>query len=218
MTIEVWRIHIPTQPPAYWRQTLTAAETARADRFHHETDRNRFTVTRGILRHLLAAPPQAEFHQNPWGKPYLPDTNLHFNVSHSGDYALIALARDIEIGVDIEHMIRPRPFNDLARRVFTPQEREHFESLPDQARTNFFYRLWTCKEAVMKADGRGLNIPPDRIEIAFDQTGRPALKSSQELHPPWAIQIIQVTPDYAAAIAIPSNSTQLAVRDWTNRP
>ena len=84
------------------------------------------------------------------GKPYVVDGSLHFNLSHSGDYALIAVTADAPVGVDIERHREHRRWREIAKRFFAPHEASSLRTADD------FYRLWVVKEAVLKALGTGL--------------------------------------------------------------
>lgn len=108
--------------------------------------------------------------ENAHGRPALTaPCDLHFNWSHSGDHAMLALARHLpQLGVDIElYRERPRALL-LARRFFAPSEAAALEALPEAARSRAFCALWTAKEAVLKAHGRGLAYGLARV--AFDLT------------------------------------------------
>ena len=105
------------------------------------------------------------------GKPALTAGGLDFNLSHSGSAAVIALARGVEVGVDLESPGRPRPHAELARRYFCGPEAESIGSTPETLRETAFLRLWTAKEAVLKALGRGLAFGLDKLE--FDATADP---------------------------------------------
>jgi hypothetical protein len=98
MTVSVWLIdlELPYEP------VLSPREVARAGRAVVAAKRRQFEATRTRLRQLLGAPVTQEFTYTENGKPYLPDSPLKFNVSHSERYALIAIAEGIEVGVDIE--------------------------------------------------------------------------------------------------------------------
>ncbi len=219
--VDVWRVWVPTEPAAKWRDCLFPAERARADRFVFEADRARFTVTRGILRTLLrpylagsADPP--ELLLNPWGKPALPAGEPRFNVTHSGDLALIAIARGADVGIDVEHHAIHRPLDDLARIVFTPKECATLARLQGDDRNRFFFRTWTCKEAVVKAIGGGLSIPVDRLGMEFGERGLVTVHPEREnlAPPPWWIREIDVPDGYSAAIAVRADAIRLQVHDW----
>ncbi|WP_257389431.1 4'-phosphopantetheinyl transferase family protein, partial [Tahibacter caeni] len=105
------------------------------------------------------------------GKPALADGAFAFNLSHSGAAAVLAIARGVELGVDLETPGRLRPFVALARRYFRPAEARAVAEAAEVARELLFLRLWTAKEAVLKALGRGLAFGLDRLE--FDLSAPP---------------------------------------------
>ncbi len=157
---------------------LSPDERARRDRFHDPRNGARFACGRAELRRILAAelgtePEALRFRYNPHGKPELDGPGrVQFNLSHSQDRVVLALSRTHVVGVDIEV---PRQFGeDVARVAFTVAERAALARLPDDERRVAFYRYWTCKEAVVKALGCGLSLPPTRLSIAFDRSGRHA--------------------------------------------
>lgn len=187
-------------------------------------DRDRFTVTRGVLRTLLQRhlPPQdrlLELAFNQYGKPELTGGEPRFNVTHSGDYALIAIAQGVDVGIDIEQSSVARSIDELATTVFSSTELARFHDLRGDARTRFFFRIWTCKEAVIKAAGAGLSIPVDRIQIDFSDDGASVSSSPGTLPPgPWTLHEIDVPPGYASAIAVRAKAIGLTIRDWCPSP
>ncbi len=149
---------------------LSPDERQRAARFVHPHHADRFRAAHAALRHAVSAyagvPAAAlRFAAGPFGKPRLDPPGVAFNLSHSGDWALIALARAAAVGVDIE---QPRPIPDhaeLARRTFAPAEAAALEALAPDDRLPGFFRCWTRKEAVVKALGTGLSTPLDRFVV-----------------------------------------------------
>ena len=142
------------------RGVLSPDEAERAARFHFERDRRRFTVARGVLRRVLGAylrvaPEAVRFDYGAQGKPSLhgellstvalPD--LTFNVSHSHELAVIAVARGRRLGVDIEHKQRAIEFEQIASRYFAEQERAELRALPQSLIAEGFFNCWTRKEA-----------------------------------------------------------------------
>ncbi len=100
-----------------------------------------------------------------YGKPYLKSGKIHFNLSHSGKMAAVAIS-DCEVGVDIQAVA---PVNDkLIRRVSTDREYAALSALSDEERQARFYRLWTAKESVMKYLGAGLSLSPASLEVDLD--------------------------------------------------
>jgi 4'-phosphopantetheinyl transferase len=155
---------------------LSADELRRAGRFLLPLHRDRFVTGLSILRRVLGAhlgtPPESvELARGKGGKPALAGAQrLRFNLSHSADRGLLALALDREVGVDLERFRPEVAVEDIARRYFSPSEQEELLSLPREARTAAFFACWTRKEAFLKARGDGLFSLPLG---SFDVTVRP---------------------------------------------
>lgn len=149
-------------PEDLWND-LEAGERDRANRFHRAQDRTLFALTRAVLRNLLSqatgvSPAEIVFAQGAHGKPYLADARgPHFNASHSGSWALIGFSNQRPIGVDIEFMRTTDDELKLARSFFSDAEYRYLAGLDAAARLQSFYRIWTCKEAVLKAFGAGIS-------------------------------------------------------------
>jgi 4'-phosphopantetheinyl transferase len=149
-------------PPHLWN-TLLAAERERAKRFINAPDRILFAMTRAVLRTLLSEATsvpadQILFAEEPFGKPRLAGiSGPHFNVSHSGSWALIGVSDRRPIGVDIELMRRAGGELELARSFFSDAEYHALEGLDNSELLQAFYKIWTCKEAVLKALGAGIS-------------------------------------------------------------
>lgn len=144
---------------------LSSDEWARAERFRFASDRRRFLAARlllrqGLGRYLGVEPGSLVFAYGPHGKPSLAENcGLKFNLSHCEDAALLAVAADVEVGVDIERL---RAFDDaerLAAQFFAEGERSAFLAAPPEKRDAGFLRIWTRKEAYVKALGEGLSLP-----------------------------------------------------------
>ncbi|HVB39910.1 MAG TPA: 4'-phosphopantetheinyl transferase superfamily protein [Terriglobales bacterium] len=189
------------------RELLPAEECARADRFLMPEHGRRFTVAHARLRALLAArlraaPRELRFTHGPQGKPVLEGAPLHFNLSHSAGYGLIGIHPQRELGVDIEIERAQMDVMGLARRFFTARETVWLAALPEAARRRGFSRLWTCKEAWLKADGRGMAVL-DQIEVELgDELGdegarlRPSAGPGRE----WFVRELELVNGYAAAV------------------
>jgi len=151
---------------------LEPQEKNRAQRFVSVPARHRFVVSRAVLRKIIRIyrpelPPDFVISHGPFGKPHLEspeqESPLRFNVSHSGNFALLGFSHDAEIGVDIEEQRQLEGMVGMARTVFTEPEVEQLLSLSEPARQMFFYRLWTCKEAWLKAAGTGFHRDPKSL-------------------------------------------------------
>ena len=162
-----WLVDLREMPPLERLATLSASEHERASRFVFERDRRRYLAAHCGLRQLLAArtgvvASAIEFHEGPFGKPSLTDKRgCAFNMSHSEDVALIAMADTGEIGVDVE-MLRAMPdAMDLARQNFSASERADLAATRPEDQALAFLLGWTRKEACLKAIGSGLSIAPN---------------------------------------------------------
>jgi 4'-phosphopantetheinyl transferase len=146
---------------------LRAEDRARADRFVVLDARRQFILAHCALDLALkqAGLDRQKITTTHYGKPYLPDhPSLHFNLSHTKSMIAVALTRDAEIGVDVEH--RPNELHSLdaiSTRVFTPAERAAMRN--DRDPVARFTQLWSAKEAIMKATGLGFHLPPLEIDL-----------------------------------------------------
>jgi 4'-phosphopantetheinyl transferase len=178
---------------------LDADEAGRASRFRLPLHRTRFIAAHGLLRTLLGgylgiAPQRVAFTHTDRGKPAV--EGLKFNMSHSEDLALFAFALDMEVGIDVEFRKADFPAREMAREVFTERE----GVLLTNGAADFF-RIWTCKEALLKAAGRGLSAAPADIDVFFDPpsiraNGGPLAGSR------WALFELDADPRYAGALVV----------------
>ncbi len=197
---------------------LSTDERQRAERFHFERDRRRFVVGRGLLRtvlgrYLQVSPDCLQFRYGPQGKPALAGGNgLHFNVSHSGELALYAVALEREVGVDIERIASLKEVDDLAERCFSERENIVLRSLPAERRQQAFYTCWTRKEAYLKATGKGLSLPLDQFDVSVLPEEPAALLNTRpvaEEAARWSLASLEPHPDYMAALAVFGRGWQL---------
>lgn len=164
---------VPDTKVADARALLSTDERERADRFVFARDKRRFVVCRAALRsalgeHTGADPREIAFEYSSYGKPRLAGSrDLSFNLSHSGDLAVIALAAGPELGVDVEARRSVDDCMRLAELVFSPLERARLAALPLAIRDDAFLVCWTRKEAFAKACGDGLSHPLSRFTVAF---------------------------------------------------
>jgi 4'-phosphopantetheinyl transferase len=193
---------------------LSSDERERAGRFAISLHRNRFVAARGVLRTILAGysgvePAEIRFSYGSHGKPLLPAAagrdELHFNVSHTGDRALIAVTEGREIGVDIES-IDKRPFDaEVVRRFFSPREGAVLSSAPEAARAGLFVVFWARKEACIKASGLGLSFPLTSLDVSVDAREPRVIVSGGDAAPgarSWTLVDVETVPACAAACAV----------------
>ena len=164
--VSTWCVRLDVSPEtiAGFYATLSRDERDRSARFRFARDRERFIAARGALRarlgrHVGTRPGAIRFAYNAFGKPALAPEfggRLKFNLSHSGDRALLAITTDAEIGVDLEHIRPDVDYGEIARSVFPAAEVDQLDGVPAHLYPLAFLRCWTRKEAYLKADGEGL--------------------------------------------------------------
>ena len=183
---------------------LSGDEAVRAERLVSPAVRHGFVGARWLVRSVLGAivgavPRSLELKAGSHGKPILIGHDrlaACFNLSHSGDLVALALVRARPIGIDIEVS---RPLNDaalLARRILGPDEREHFERLPEAVRGTALLTTWTRKEAVLKAMGTGISGGLTSIDVLAD-----SVACSGETPTTWFVRTLQMPPGFYGAIA-----------------
>jgi 4'-phosphopantetheinyl transferase len=192
------------------RGLLSAEELERAARFRFERDRRRFVAGRAMLRTLAGAalgvePASLQLAAGPAGKPALRGDGgaaLRINLSRSGEVGVVALQTADEVGVDVE-AVRPFPAAlAIARRQFAPGEYRAVRRLAPQVRDAAFFRLWTRKEAVVKAIGRGLSQPLAAFALALDAGAVPELvRLPGAGGSVWLLPLPDPCPGYVAAVA-----------------
>jgi 4'-phosphopantetheinyl transferase len=195
------------------RAHLNHGEREREARLLRPGGRKRFVAARGVLREELAerlglAPAAVPIVPGRNGKPQLDPAAAHvdlrFNLSHSGDWALIALADGREVGVDIEQHSKRRDLDGLARRVLSDAELADWAgAATDDAREELFFALWTRKEAYAKGIGEGLGVVMRdlTLEPAGDP-GRWSVRVTGEPVADWTVTDLEAPAGYSAALAV----------------
>lgn len=149
----------------------TPEERERAGRFRNPADGRRLLARRAATRRLLGArlaraPEEVRFRLGGHGKPAVPDSAVAFSTSHSGPMLLVTIGEGLRIGCDIEREDPHRDLLAIADLCFTPREVRRLAAARGAALARAFYDGWTCKEAYLKALGRGMSLPMDSVEIA----------------------------------------------------
>ncbi|HRX71472.1 MAG: 4'-phosphopantetheinyl transferase superfamily protein [Gammaproteobacteria bacterium] len=206
-------LRLPAERLAVLTATLTVDERERAGRFRFPEHQDRFIAGRGLLRELLGIyldQPAAliRFNQGPRGKPVLvgqpAETCLHFNLSHSSDQVLYAIAR-CEVGVDLEDMNRRLDYAAVAERICTSREWAVFQELPPACAREEFFACWTRKEAVVKALGEGLAHGLGKLEVCLQGDDwvnqRVGLRDAADRE--WSVLNVPIEPGWVAALAAP---------------
>jgi 4'-phosphopantetheinyl transferase len=203
-------------------QLLDAKEKTRAGHLRAALHQKRFIKTRATLRmilsHYLKAPPQdISLAYTANGKPYIEHSELQFNVSHSQGFAVYALTRLTPIGIDIEK-VQPQYHERVAKRYFSPGEYDYYSRLLPNEKINTFYKLWTSKEAVIKALGQKLStVLASSISIPVDEISNTSVAVQlNHLSPPnWHLKFLDIIPHYQLAVATSNKPHRLLIWEWT---
>jgi 4'-phosphopantetheinyl transferase len=190
---------------AAWHATLDEDEQARAASFRAEADRRAYIAAHALARLMLeqagGLPAAAwRFARGPQGRPEPdPPTGLRFSLSHSRSLVACAVTLTDDIGLDVEDLARPPASPGLAERYFAPQEAALLAALPPERRHDAFLRLWTLKEAYVKATGEGISAGLDRFAFTLDP---PRLAFAPGGTAPWRVLQWQPTPGHVLAMAL----------------
>lgn len=185
--IHIWRVYIPSNIKVLdgSDDVLSETELSWAGEYKLVADRNRFIVLRVILRTLLGLytglnPNQVTINNDIYGKPYIANANItpiHFNLSHSGDWILIGFSNQT-IGVDIEFINPDFPFEEVLNNYFSSKE---IDFVNRNGGRDAFYKLWTRKEAYLKAAGKGISddlIKVPCLDGIYEQQGYEVYRNS----------------------------------------
>jgi 4'-phosphopantetheinyl transferase len=227
--VHVWRADLEVRQPELLslRETLSADEPARAEKFHSPVDRARYLAGRGILRTLLARylgtrPGDLRFCRQAHGKPALAPgsggEDLRFNLSHSQSLALFAFALRREVGVDLEYVRPSQTDGRLAERFFSPQEVAALRALPESAQTEAFFHCWTRKEAYIKARGGGLSIGLASFAVSLAPGQLANLPITAHDGPEagtWSLRALAPGGGYVGAVAAEGADWSLALWQWS---
>jgi 4'-phosphopantetheinyl transferase len=221
--VHVWRVTLGATPEqlAAFAALLSEDERRQAERYQFPELRRRAVALRAVQRTLLGAylaepPGRLRFRQGPFGKPYLEGrAELQFNAAHSEALALFAFARGREVGVDLER-IRPGEANELvAEGFFAAREAALLRALPRARWDEVFFTMWVCKEAFLKATGRGIAGGLHEPEIVLEPRPRLYLPGSPGEAARWDLRMLDPGPDFAAAVV--AEGRDWSVRCWDYR-
>jgi phosphopantetheinyl transferase len=219
-------------------ECLGAEERVRLERFVTPQLQRRYGVCRGRLRMLLAAflksqPSSVAFEYGNLGKPHLGSSgNLHFNVSHSQDWALMAFARQCPVGVDIEFYDRRMDEQAIANQLLSETEFVQWKALPVDRKRHAILSTWVAKEAILKSLGLGITTSLQRLELphpipmnSFSVTlDSMLIENAEAAHPlsirqpihsnPRSVHFIENIPNGIAAVCFDSHIDSFEMYDW----
>jgi 4'-phosphopantetheinyl transferase len=205
--IDVWCTDLDAAPPRDPASILSADERERAARFRFDVHRNRFLRCRALLRQRLAETLDLDaasivFQYGAHGKPEV--DGVHFNVSHSDHFAVIAISRDMPVGIDVERIDGSKEVLPLARTAFSIAEYEALAAMTPSEQLASFFRTWARKEAYLKLLGTGFSRPSDSFTVSMTNEPLSFVEGC-------ALRDLHVHADFACAIAT-ARETPIALR------
>lgn len=227
--IDIWRFPLDDKSVLSQTAVLSKDEVDRSDRFVFTRDKERYLAGRILLRTALAtyiglAPDKIAIKHGNSGKPFI-DAKVQFNCSHSQEIFVIAVSDHKGIGIDIESI---RPLDDiegLMRQVFSEKEKEFIRTQSQSMQKQVFFQLWTRKEAVLKALGKGIDSSITQFSV-LSSTARMWLSLSKEicgeLPTRWLItDVVGISDHYACALCVDDEEnsqtmfdTNIVHRNW----
>ncbi len=217
-------LNVPENTYKMLAKYLNNEEQNRAARFIREQDRSHFIAARGILRNILSryiniAPHNIEFEYGEKGKPSLileqNQRKIYFNLAHSNHLAIYAITSINHLGIDIEYSKRNIEALDIAERFFSKNEIASLRVLPSAEQLSGFYKIWTRKEAFVKAIGVGLSHPLDQFSVdgSLDKSAIKLHTQNPSIKNDWYIYNVAISQEYVAALSLEdSNITMLKWR------
>ena len=209
--VHLWVIDLDTAPTEAARRVAATTESDRdrASRFRRPDDAEHYLSAHGALRLILSDalgcnPHALRFGAKSEGKPVLEGETLEFNLSHSGNVALVAVSSARQVGVDVEQLRSLPDLDSLAARVCNESELASIMGLAQADRERAFFALWTRKEAMAKATGEG-------IAAVFRDDG----DTSPDIHDGWTLVELSDLPGYAACVAAEGSGWRLVRRTVT---
>ena len=189
---------------------LSRAERERAARFTFEREQARFISCRARLRLLLSryvggAPEKIVFRYEPQGKPMLAGSGVagwQFNLSHSRDLAIMAFSRYDPVGIDLELIDSKFPRGEVAPDILEADELRELSEVPSREQAAYFFQIWTMKEALLKAVGKGFSLDPKTIRMRLDAELNPEIVSAPPDLNGASLHRLSIQKEFAAALAV----------------
>jgi 4'-phosphopantetheinyl transferase len=216
--VHVWNLYLPKSLQDIDLQLtyLSSEEKERAAKFYFAKDKVRFIQNRYLLRSIIARYmdieiSEVEFKYNKHGKPQLADdeVRLFFNISHSHDFTVLAFSKEYELGIDVELVKKEEDISYFINTdIFTPKEITMLKSQDGSNIPGAFYKLWSAKEAYVKALGIGLSIPLNTIETNItEENGIRLLNAKAEsCKSHYLVELQNIHHDYIGTLALPEKT------------
>jgi len=206
---------------------LSEDEHIRAGKLKVEQKRNQFVITRGLLRLLLSnclgkGPGGITFFYEQHCKPYINDKynnkSIEFNVSHSGDYVLIAIILENKVGIDLEEINFEIDYQSLSNRFFSDKEKNELISLDKDDQLDAFYRAWARKESFIKAIGKGVAFGLDRFSVSLEGNNNTEMEvvTPESINDKWFCYDISNLDNYKIALTVNKKGVEIITKELTD--
>ncbi|APJ04888.1 4'-phosphopantetheinyl transferase family protein [Silvanigrella aquatica] len=245
--VHIWKIKIPYDMFKYlenknisnyllsndffngnFKKVLTLDEINKSLKYFKISDKIRSLSTRFVLKKLISLylklpPHNIHFKYNKYFKPFLSheinNISLNFNVSHAGEYIVLAFSCEDLVGIDIEKYDNSLDKNSLGSYIFSDCEFTSWNSLSENEKNSSFYHVWSCKEAILKGIGIGLSYLPNNITVGINPNENPKIISLKdckyENHPDsWSIRRFYIQNDYSSIFAIRKKNFKSLFYEW----
>lgn len=215
----IWTIKLDLICNQKFYSMLSKKEKSIADKFYFKKDRNAYIIShfamKNILSNYLSIPlNKIEYKYTKYKKPFLDKRinkkNINFNLSHSKDLAILGVALNYDIGIDIEKINKKIKYKEVARNFFSRKEIEQLEKTSLSKKRDFFFNCWTKKESYLKFLGNGILSLSNDLEISVFQKKRTSKKTKCAFF----IYELNIHPEYKAAVTLENNINKIHIRHW----
>ncbi len=224
-SIHIWIVHLNQwiSHSQHLKTLLSEKEITRVERRKIKEKQEEIILSRGILRIIIGfyfdqEPAGLKISSTPDGKPYLENSELEFNLSHSGNIWVCALCQSTQVGIDIQQRYPITSIKTIIKNYFSVDENIYLDSLPANQYNDKFFSLWTAKEAYLKAIGKGFQESPTEISTLPDESLQDFIldqAQSQQKSGEWTISAIDLEHDYSAAFAVLGHIDQIVRNNLT---
>ena len=224
-------VHIWFTSASQWKNNLneldsvlSQEEISRKEKLISQNRQEDYIISRGVLRSILSqylevAAKNVPLKTYPNGKPYLPGSNLNFNLSHSEGLFLYGFVLDVPIGVDLQQVYPISNINTIIKNYFSPYEQQILSTEKKTRLKDLFFRIWTAKEAYLKGTGEGFQRPANSFSICNKTDGLLNFEVREDTTTPnndgWNIRELHLAEDYRAALAVKGQITHIQCQAFT---
>lgn len=200
---------------------LSIEEKIQSDKFYNEHLRYRYIIGRGMLRNILSyfckqSPKKVSYIYNQYGKPFLINSNIQFNISHSNMLICYVVTTHGQIGIDIQSHLQVKDITRIADFLFTPFESDYYHTLSKEQQTKYFYCLWARKESLVKADGRGLSYNIKSIELVKNKKSDKIFLVDNKIEHGWYQLFLDLRKNYSCVITMENKINNLYYLNFTH--